>query len=197
MIRKQDKTHVRTPAALERKYRFNKTQKAAEDAQKVAGGAQTAADEAQKAAGTAQTSASDAQKAAEKAQTAADDATNQLADKVGRNENEQVVNMVNAAGKPISAEFDQSEGDHRVHFKGGVINLSSPSVERSTGVAWESKVLLLTFRVDEHKKYGLYVYGNSLPIDPDADADDPTIGAKDRYWSPSFNGDIFIEEITE
>ena len=138
-----------------------------------------------------------AQKAAEEAQTAANDATHQLADKVGRTENEQVVNMVNAAGKPISAEFDQSEGEHRVHFKGGVINLTSPQVERSTGVAWESKVLLMTFRADEHKKYGLYAYGNSIPIDPNASADDPTIGADGRYWTPSSAQSLYIEEITE
>lgn len=117
--------------------------------------------------------------------------------KVGRDDNDQVVDMVNTSGKAVTAEFDQVDGEHRVHFKGGVINLTSPSVERSTGVAWESKVLLLTFRGDKHKKYGLYAYGNSIPIDPDADADDPTIGAENRYWVPSSSQSLYIEEITE
>ena len=163
MIRKQDKTHVRTPAALERKYRFDKN-----FAETKQAGAQ-------------------AQKAAEQAQKAADDIGPELANKVGRNENETVVNMVNASGKPVTAEFDQVNGEHRTHIKDGVIYVTSPEETMTGGDTNESRLLLLVFTQGE-KKFGLYVHGEYFPVDPD----DANSGI---YWQPS--GQIIVEEITE
>lgn len=160
IMRKQDRTHVRTPSALERKYRFDKNFTETKQA-----GAQ-------------------AQKAAEQAQTAANDASSQLADKVGRNENEQVVDMVNAAGKPVTAEFDQTDGERRVHVKGGVINLTSPPETMTGGDTNESKILLLTF-ANDGKKFGLYVHGEHFVNEETQEA----------YWQPS--GSILVQEITE
>lgn len=160
MIRKQDKTHVRTPSALERKYRFDKNFTETKQA-----GAQ-------------------AQKAAEQAQTAAADASSQLTNKLGRDEKEQVVDMVNTSGKAVTAEFDQVDGEHRAQIKGGVVCLTSPAETMTGGDTNESKILLLTFTQRE-KKFGLYAHGEYL-IDEESGA---------VSWTPS--GSILIQEITE
>lgn len=108
-------------------------------------------------------------------------------DKVGRDDNDQVVDMVNAAEKPISAAFDQQDGANRVQFKDGSIFLESPPQTMEGGDTNVSKVLLLTFSVGakDPRKFGLYAYGESLINEEDGKV----------YWQPS--GTIAVQEITE
>lgn len=104
--------------------------------------------------------------------------------KVGREENNQVVDMVNAAEKPISAAFDQQSGSNRVQFKDGAILLSSPPRTMEGGDTNVAKVLLLTF-VADNRKFGLYASGEYL-----INETDDTV-----YWQP--NGTASVQEITE
>jgi hypothetical protein len=107
--------------------------------------------------------------------------------KVGRDDNDQVVDMVNAAEKPISAAFDQQNGENRVQFKDGSIQLSSPP-ETRVGVDTDvSNVLLLTFTVGrvDPRKFGLFASGEYLVNESDGSI----------YWQPS--GTVHVKEITE
>lgn len=201
-MRKQDKTHVRTPAALERKYRFDKN-----FAETKQAGAQ-----AQKSADNAQKSADNAQKGADEAKKAADAIPGELALKLGRDENDQVISMINASANVIklksnrlsveSDNFKLSEDgtleatnakignktDKRsVEIGDGLISLSAPAETMAGSDTNVSYVLLLTF-TNGNKKFGLYVGGEYFPVDPE----DSTSGV---YWQPS--GSITIKEITE
>ena len=190
-MKKQDRQGVRTPAALERKYRFNKnfteTKRSASDSQRAAVNAQNSANEAVKAA----------------------------EGKVDKKDNAQVVKMINEAVDVLNlranrlsvestnfklspdgsleatnAKIKSAVTDSSVEIRDGKVHIESPATEAVNMDDTTSKALLMTFKVknmnsSNYKTYGVYAYGAWFPIDDNE---------SDYYWHST--GTISVEEIS-
>lgn len=190
-MKKQDRQGVRTPAALERKYRFNKnfteTKRSASDSQRAAVNAQNSANEAVKAA----------------------------EGKVDKKDNAQVVKMINEAVDVLNlranrlsvestnfklsadgsleatnAKIKSKVTDSSVEIGDGKVHIEAPATEAVNMDDPTSKALLMTFKVNDlnsngYRVYGVYAYGEWFPIENE----------DGLYWHSS--GTICVEEITE
>ena len=190
-MKKQDRQGVRTPAALERKYRFNKnfteTKRSASDSQRAAVNAQNSANEAVKAA----------------------------EGKVDKKDNAQVVKMINEAVDVLNlranrlsvestnfklspdgsleatnAKIKSKVTDSSVEIGDGKVHIEAPATEAVNMDDTTSKALLMTFKVNDlnssgHRLFGVYAYGEWFPNE----------NGDGLYWHSS--GTITVEEITE
>lgn len=190
-MKKQDRQGVRTPAALERKYRFNKnfteTKRSASDSQRAAVNAQNSANEAVKAA----------------------------EGKVDKKDNAQVVKMINEAVDVLNlranrlsvestnfklsadgsleatnAKIKSKVTDSSVEIGDGKVHIEAPATENVNMDDTTSKALLMTFKVNDigdsngYRVFGVYAYGEWLPNE----------NWDGLYWHSS--GSIYVEEIT-
>jgi hypothetical protein len=190
-MKKQDRQGVRTPAALERKYKFSKNFTEAKQ------------------------SASDSQKAAVNAQKSATEAANAAASKVDKKDNAQVVKMINEAVDVLNlranrlsvestnfklspdgtleatnAKIKSKVTNSSVEIGDGKVHIEAPATEAVNMDDTTSKALLMTFKVydlgstTKYKVYGVYAYGEWWQGDDGG-----------FYWHSL--GSISVEEITE